>query len=204
MSQINAGDTRKQREKEKKEMLYAIYQNKHQAVIEQKKQREMNEVKKKVFTDKFIQKNVEKSQKIREEKDQTIQKKKEMEAQKVLQNKLNYEKRKAEEEALKMKKEQEILEMKKLELELIQKLHETQEVQKTAYEELESALNDSPSKFAEKYYSEHSNSRSKSNSSRGDLSPLNNRFDEADQIKGDDQIHEKDVQSDTKVIEEER
>ena len=45
------------------------------------------------------------------------------------------------EEAYRKKKEEEIFEMEKLELELIKKLHNTQLLQKSAFEELESVLN---------------------------------------------------------------
>ena len=48
---------------------------------------------------------------------------------------------KSKEEAYRKKKEEEIFEMEKLELELIKKLHNTQLLQKSAFEELESVLN---------------------------------------------------------------
>ena len=54
-----------------------------------------------------------------------------------------------EEEARKAQKEAEVMQMEMLEMELIKKLQNTQAIQKEAYQELESAMNQ-PSQFAQK------------------------------------------------------
>jgi len=150
-AQQNGADQRRQKEKEKEGMLNSIYMTKYNAANAQKKQRETNELKKKKIEDGIVEKNQQKSLKIKEQETLVIQKKKEMEAAKLLQNRINYERRMAEEQSLKAQKEQEVLNMEKLEMELIKRLQHTQSLQKAAYEELESALVQAPTEFEQNF-----------------------------------------------------
>ena len=93
-----------------------------------------------------------------------ILKKKEALANQLLHNKLEYERRYAEEELVKKKKEAEVLKMEQLEMELIKRLQHTQSLQKAAYEELEAALAQNPEEYADKYF--------KNNGSEGGDSPV--------------------------------
>lgn len=144
-------EARRTKEKQKEDMLMAIYNQKHEGAVSLKKQSQKNDMKKDQFKEKVVQSNQYKSQKVKEQEALTILKKQEAEANKLVQNRLNYERRMAEEETLKRKKEAEVLNMEKLEMELIKKLQHTQTLQKTAYEELEQALAQSPGDYAKKY-----------------------------------------------------
>jgi len=155
-AQQGSVEYRRQKEKEKEDMLNNIYNNKHKAVVNQKKQSQKNDLKKKTFENKVMEVNQERSQKIKEQESLVLLKKKEMEAERLLKNRLNYEKRCNEEEVLKRKKEQEVLAMEKLEMELIKRLQHTQSLQKAAYEELESALAQSAEDYAKKYFQDNS------------------------------------------------
>jgi len=159
-AQQGSVEFRRQKEKEKEDMLSNIYNSKHKTFMNQKKQSQKNDLKKKNFENKVIETNQAKSMKIKEQESLVLLKKKEMEAEKLLQNRLNYEKKCSEEEGLKRKKEQEVLAMEKLEMELIKRLQHTQSLQKAAYEELESALAQSAEDYAKKYFSENSPDRS--------------------------------------------
>ncbi len=150
-AQQNGADQRRQKEKEKEGMLNSIYMTKYNAANAQKKQRETNELKKKKIEDGLVEKNQQKSLKIKEQETLVLQKKKEMEAAKLLQNRINYERKMGEEQALKAQKEQEVLNMEKLEMELIKRLQHTQSLQKAAYEELESALVQAPTEFEQNF-----------------------------------------------------
>ena len=155
-AQQGSVEVRRQKEKEKEDMLNNIYNNKHKAVVNQKKQSQKNDLKKRTLENKTIEQNQERSQKIKEQESLVLLKKKEMEAERLLQNRLNYEKKCNEEESLKRKKEQEVLAMEKLEMELIKRLQHTQSLQKAAYEELESALAQTAEDYAKKYFSDNS------------------------------------------------
>lgn len=99
-AQQGSVEVRRQKEKEKEDMLNNIYNNKHKAVVNQKKQSQKNDLKKKNLENKTIEQNQERSQKIKEQESLVLLKKKEMEAERLLQNRLNYEKKCNEEESL--------------------------------------------------------------------------------------------------------
>ena len=186
-------EARREKEKQKSEMLNSIYSKKHEVVVSTKKQSEKNDIKAKSFKEKVVQKNTEKSQKIKEQEELLLIKKKEALAEKLIQNKLDYEKRLLDEEILKKAKEAEVLKMEQLEMELIKRLQHTQGLQKTAYEELENALAQPPEEYAKKYFP---NGVSEDQSPSKSPSKSNNDEPEGFSEAGHDSPTQKDEQPD--------
>lgn len=120
-------------------------------MLEIRKQRERNEVRKREYEQRLRYENQQKHNEILIQKQLAEQRKREIEEQKRRFFKMEYEKRLKEEVAAKNKRELEVLEMEKLEMELINKLQQTQSIQKSAYEELETALANSPDEFERRY-----------------------------------------------------
>jgi len=74
--------------------------------------------------------------------------------------KMEHNTRVMEEEKIKNEKEMEVLNMEQLEMELIRKLQQTQLLQKSAYEELETALSHPPGEYAKKFLGHNNHSKS--------------------------------------------
>lgn len=171
-------DARREKERLKSEMFQSIYVQKHEIVVATRKQSEKNDINAKVFKEKVVKKNQEKSQKIKHQEELVIVKRKEEFANKLVQNKLDYEQRLLDEEIRKQAREAEVLKMEQLEMELIKRLQHTQGIQKNAFEELESALAQAPQEFAKKYFNEDGSealSPAKSPKSKKSLGRLGSR-----------------------------
>ena len=141
-------------------------------MLQIKKQRESNELRKKEYEQQVKFENSKRHNEILLQKQLAEQRKKEMIEHKMRMYKMQCEKRvKAEEEA-RAKKETAVLELEKIEQELIKKLQFTQNVQKSAYEELETALASSPDEFAKKFPVRDLSRSRVPKSSRISLSPI--------------------------------
>jgi len=144
-------EARKQKQADRQNIREAIYLHKREEMLQVKRQKEMNENKKKEIQTKIYFDNKMRQKLIKEQEEISQLRRKEFMEAKIRQYRLEHERRMAEEEAIKQKKELEVLNMEKLEMELIRKLQHTQLLQKAAYEELESALAQPPEEYERKY-----------------------------------------------------
>lgn len=151
-----------------------------------KKQREINEARKREYEQRMRHENQVKHNEIMAQKIMAEQRKKEMMEQKMRFFKMQYEQRLREEEEAKAKRELEVLNMEKLEMELIKKLQHTQMIQKSAYEELETALANNPEEFAKKYGVQRVDGRTMNRklSTRNSVSPLHREEGKGDILSG--------------------
>ncbi|KRW99660.1 Ankyrin repeat-containing domain [Pseudocohnilembus persalinus] len=128
-----------------------ILQQRHNDYVQIKQQQQLNQTRKKEYNN---LKNGQNNYKTNQVKHNLLvgQKKIVKEKQKFLKKvRSEYKLEINLEQGYKQKKEQEIEEMEKLELELIKKLHNTQLIQKQAFEELENCLNLKASEYESQY-----------------------------------------------------
>lgn len=144
-------EARKQKQADRQNIREAVFLHKREEMLQIKRQKEMNENKKREIQTKIYFDNKMRQKLIKEQEEISQLRKKEFMEAKIRQYRMDHERKMAEEEAIKQKKELEVLNMEKLEMELIRKLQHTQLLQKAAYEELESALAQGPEEFERKY-----------------------------------------------------
>lgn len=131
---------RKQRNEEQKKIKEALLISKKQEAKMAKLQMKQNDQRRKTQKKRVEQENKIKTDIIRQH--HNIQKIKKDEMKRRIENeaKNHYDSRIDEEEQFRISKENEVMELERIEMELIKKLQNTQQVQKDAYNELESAL----------------------------------------------------------------
>ena len=136
----------KKRQDEIKAIQAQIAKQKHDEAKERKKEREMNDQKKKQIEQDAVLINQEKKLIIKQIEVNGQEKLHDYKKQKVENSKTHYKERVKQEQEDIYKKQSELSELERAESELIKKLQHTQTVQKQAFEELESALKYSPGK----------------------------------------------------------
>lgn len=131
---------RKQRLEEQKKIKEALLISKKQEAKMAKLQKKQNDQRRKKQKKRVEQENKIKTDIIRQH--HNIQKIKKDEFKRKIEkdSKDHYDNRIGEEEHYRLNKENEVMELERIEMELIKKLQNTQQVQKDAYNELESAL----------------------------------------------------------------
>ncbi|CDW87895.1 UNKNOWN [Stylonychia lemnae] len=139
-NQNKINQMRKQREMERQKIQEAIYLSKKEEAKQQKYLQAQNRQRKNYFYDQVSQENSNKNNLIKQQERIAQMKRDEYMRRKQMEAKAELDKRIAEEEAVIRQKEQEVMQMEMLEMELIKKLQNTQAIQKQAYSELESAL----------------------------------------------------------------
>jgi len=168
-------DLSKQRQDEMKKIRKDIVTNKHVDAKAVKQQSYYNDLKKQEILKESVAKNQEKKSLVRWQEDMAQQKIKTIKDKKLQEFKSDYEQRiQSEMERIK-RKEQELAAMEKSEGELIKKLQNTQQMQKNAFSELESAI---------KYQGGNSGKGSPSHTSKELASPSPKEQKDASPAKG--------------------
>lgn len=139
-TQSQSAELRRKKKLDRKQLLEAIYQQKHQDMLEIRNQKKINENKKNEFKNKIMQANYSKSQTIKQQEALKVLKIQEMQEAKLRKYKEDREKVVMAEEERRRQREVEVMNLEKIEMELIQKLQQTQRIQKNAYDELENVL----------------------------------------------------------------
>eukprot|EP00743_Colponemidia_sp_Colp-15_P000962 GILK01001061.1.p1 GENE.GILK01001061.1~~GILK01001061.1.p1 ORF type:complete len:252 (-),score=71.01 GILK01001061.1:936-1691(-) len=133
----------KQREKkrmEKHSLHESIYSQRKQSVAQCRSESRMLQQRKDMEREESVRKNVQKSSEIRTKELQLRQKAEEERRARLEKGRMEYEERVRQEEQERQRREALIAKMEREEMELIQKLQNTQMIQRSAYEELENAL----------------------------------------------------------------
>ena len=130
----------KQRQQEIKKIHKDIVMNKHSEAKSVKQQSYHNDLRKQEFLKEHVAKNQEKKAVVRMQEDIAQQKLKLLKDKKLQEFKQNYEQRIQGEMERVKQREKELANMEKEEGELIKKLQNTQQMQKHAFSELESAI----------------------------------------------------------------
>jgi hypothetical protein len=130
----------KQRQMEIKAIQSQIAKTKHDEAKERKKERELNDLKKKQFEQDFIQANQEKKLVIKEIERKGLDKLSQYSEKRKEFGKQHYKERVQRHQQDIQDKQTELAKYEAIESELIKKLQHTQTVQKQAFDELESAL----------------------------------------------------------------
>eukprot|EP01022_Parablepharisma_sp_SALTPOND_P001622 TRINITY_DN106916_c1_g1_i1.p3 TRINITY_DN106916_c1_g1~~TRINITY_DN106916_c1_g1_i1.p3 ORF type:complete len:196 (+),score=49.99 TRINITY_DN106916_c1_g1_i1:1388-1975(+) len=130
----------KQRQQEIKKIHKDIVQNKHTDAKVVKQQSYHNDLRKQEIIKDYVAKNQEKKSLVRMQEDIAQQKIKVMKEKRLQEFKQNYESRIQEEMEKIKKREKDLAAMEKEEGDLIKKLQNTQQMQKSAFSELETAI----------------------------------------------------------------
>jgi hypothetical protein len=130
----------KQRQQEKRRINQEIIKDRHAEAKAIRLQSYHNDIRKQEIINAYATRNKEKKSKVRMEEEKAQRKIREMQEKRLKEFKRNYESR-IEEELEKIKKrEKDLTNMEKEESELIRELQNTQQVQKSAFNELEAAI----------------------------------------------------------------
>jgi hypothetical protein len=132
-------------------VLNAVYQHKYEQVRKIKNQKQRILQKKYELSKARIEANRQRNKQIRAERILGNLRVQEYHEKKMEYFRHMHQNRIKEEEDIRERKEQEVLQMEELETELIKKLQHTQQIQKQAYQELESALTLPSHKFVSKF-----------------------------------------------------
>ena len=131
---------RKQRDDEQKKIKEALLISKKQEAKMAKLQKKQNDQRRKTQKKRVEQENKIKTDIIRQHHNIQKIKKDEMKRRVEKESKNYYDSKIDDEDQFRLTKENEVMELERIEMELIKKLQNTQQVQKEAYNELESAL----------------------------------------------------------------
>jgi hypothetical protein len=136
----------KKRQEEIKAIQKQIIMTKQEEAKERKKEREMNDKRKKEIELESIKLNQEKKVMVKQVELNGQEKLINFKKQKITNSKAHYQERVKQEHDDISKRQEELARLESMESELIKKLQHTQTVQKQAFDELESALKYSPGK----------------------------------------------------------
>jgi len=151
-SQIYAVEIREKQKVERQQILEAVYVQKKKEMMEVKKQKEKNESKKNELKKILLKENIAKSKSVKEQEFLSAQRKQEFMDNKLKALKSEKERTLLYEDKIRRKKELEIMTMEKMEMELVRKLEETQQFQRAAFEELETAMTQPADVYSNKFF----------------------------------------------------
>lgn len=139
-NQRRVKQVREARKREKAKIDHAILYSKKEEAKQTKNQLKKHLRAKKDMNKFVLAEKQKKSQKVKDDMQMALLKKREFERKKLEAAKLELDRKIAEEERISKQKEKEVMQMEMLEMELINRLQNTQNIQKQAYQELEDAL----------------------------------------------------------------
>lgn len=151
MQNFRSTEMRRYQQEEREQIREAIQNHKKQELEEIRRLKEQNERKREEVKRKQLEEKLKKHNMIKEQEERSNAKKKEFLEKKKKMIKEQLEQKRQDEQSLKIQREMEVLDMEKLELELIRKLHLTQQVQKSVYDELEIAISEKPEEYERKF-----------------------------------------------------
>ena len=131
-----------------------IHKDRHSKFLETKQQRGINEVKKKKFEQQVLLSKRSRSQSIKEQEAASRARLVQYHEEKQKSFKLSHRSEADWQVKLKKKREAEVFTLEKMEMEMLKKLEEAQHLEKAAYEQVEEAVNLSPSRYLEKFVAE--------------------------------------------------
>jgi len=138
-----------------------IHRDRHSKFVQTKQQRGVNEAKKKNFEQQVLLSKRSRSQSIKEQEAASRARLLQYHEEKQKNFKESHRSEAVWQVKLKKKREAEVFTLEKMEMEMLKKLEEAQSLEKAAYEQVEEALNLSPSRYIEKFVGETPLSTSK-------------------------------------------